>query len=62
LIRRTAYRLHGLLKHFELPTREQTDNGLRFSLGPLLRLRGGYLYGLAWEQLSRTPIDEAKPR
>lgn len=55
LIRRTAYRLHGLLKHFEMPTREQTEQGVRYTMGPLSRLRGGYLYGLAWEQLTRSP-------
>jgi hypothetical protein len=62
LIRRTAHRLHGLLKHFEAPTREKTADGIRYSLGPLLRLRGGYLYGLAWERLDLAPAEEGARR
>jgi transcriptional regulator with XRE-family HTH domain len=62
LIRRSAHRLHGLLKHFEMPAREQTVEGVRYTLGPLMRLRGGYLYGLAWERLDLAPQGEDAER
>lgn len=51
LIRRSAFKDLEDRPHFAPARIHQTKTGSAHELGPLLRLRGGYFYGLAWDRL-----------
>jgi transcriptional regulator with XRE-family HTH domain len=55
LIRRTAFRSRpsGLSSDLDPPVREEREDGLHYSFGPLLRPRSGYSYCLTWANLKR---------
>jgi transcriptional regulator with XRE-family HTH domain len=54
LIRRTSVRPNNLSSGFPLPKKETLQEGTtRYTFGPLLRPKGGYLYSLVWLCLSR---------
>jgi transcriptional regulator with XRE-family HTH domain len=57
LIRRTSLRSNSLNSNFALPHKQflKDPDAVRYTFGPLVRPKGGYLYSLAWAQICSQP-------